>query len=142
MAQIFSARLFPPEPLLQYPCARRSKFGRALTRSGTSHSCDSTVAGPAERRENVLARCPPSVTPLFRDRKYHDSHRRDRILRFFLHPEIGQFSPHFGAISFLNYTENLEKRKKSTGEKFPPKIQCRQRPEIPDFCPLSWSNAS
>ena len=53
-----------------------------------------------------------------RDRKKHDSQRRDRIL-FFLHAEIGQFSPHFGAISLLNYTVNLEKRGKSTGDAGP-----------------------
>ena len=36
---------------------------------------------------------------------------------FLLRPGIGQFSPHFGAISLLNKTENLEKKeKKSTGE--------------------------
>ena len=77
--------------------------------------------------------------------KNHDSQRRDRILRFFLLPEIGQFSPHFGAISLLNYTVNLEKRerkvrwrkfKKSSGDGAP-KLQicvpCRgqMRPEIP-----------
>ena len=73
--------------------------------------------------------------------KNHDSHRRDRILRFFLRPEIGQFSPHFGAISLLNYTENLETRGKNPREKIQ-KIQWRRRPEIADFCPLSWSNAS
>ena len=51
------------------------------------------------------------------NRKNHDSHRRDRILRLFLCLEIGQFSPHFGAISLLIYTVNLEKsEKKSTGE--------------------------
>ena len=55
--------------------------------------------------------------------------------------EIGQFSPHFGAISLLNYTENMENKEKSTGEN-PPQIQWRQRPEIADFCPLSWSNVS
>ena len=39
------------------------------------------------------------------------------MLRFVLRPEIGQFSPHFGAISVLNYTENPEKHeKKSTGD--------------------------
>ena len=60
----------------------------------------------------------------------------------FLHPEIGQFSPHLGAISLLNYTENLErKRKKHPLEKIQ-KIQRRRRPDIADFCPLSWSNAS
>ena len=41
------------------------------------------------------------------------SQRRDRILRFFLRPEIGQFSTHSGAISLQNYTENLEKLEKS-----------------------------
>ena len=36
---------------------------------------------------------------------------------FFLRSEIGQLSPHFGAISWLDSTEALEKRKnKSTGE--------------------------
>ena len=34
----------------------------------------------------------------------HDSQRRDRILRFFFNPRMGQFSPHYGAISLLNYT--------------------------------------
>ena len=33
-------------------CAR---FGRALTRSGSPHLCDSMVAGLAARRDNVLA---------------------------------------------------------------------------------------
>ena len=42
-----------------------------------------------------------------RDRKNHDSQRRDRILRFLLK-----------------------------------NIQWRRRPEIADFCPLSWPNAS
>ena len=37
----------------------------------------------------------------------------DRNLRFFLRPECGQFSPHFGAISSLNYTVSLEKREKN-----------------------------
>ena len=34
----------------------RAQFGRALTRSGMLHLCDSAVAGPAARRDNVLAR--------------------------------------------------------------------------------------
>ena len=46
---------------------------------------------------------------------------------FFLRPEIGQFSPHFGATSLLDDTENLEKRKNP--EKIP-KIQWRRRPNI------------
>ena len=49
--------------------------------------------------------------------KNHGGQRRDRILRFFLYSEIGQFSPHFGAISFLNYTVNLENRGENPLEK-------------------------
>ena len=52
----------------------------------------------------------------------------------------GKCSPHIGANSLLNYTETLEKQKKSTGEI--QKIQWRRCPEIADFCPLSWSNVS
>ena len=77
---------------------------------------------------------------LFSGPENHDSQRRDRILRPFLRPEIGQFSPHFGMISLPNYTENLEKNEKHPLEKIQ-KIQWRRRPEIADFCPLSWSNA-
>ena len=51
---------------------------------------------------------PQVVWTIIRAKKKHDSQRRDRILRFLLRPEIGQFSPHFGAISFLCYTINLE----------------------------------
>ena len=47
----------------------------------------------------------------------NDGQRRDRILRLFLRPEIGQLSPHFGAIS-LQKKENLEKRKKIHWRKF------------------------
>ena len=62
-------------------------------------------------------------------KKKRDSHRRDRILRFFLRPEIVQFSPHFGAMSILNYTVNQEKRgKKSIGEF--KKIQWRRAPQL------------
>ena len=35
----------------------------------------------------------------------------------FLRPGIGQFSPHFGAVSLLRYTINLEKREKHPLEK-------------------------
>ena len=42
------------------------------------------------------------------------------ILRLFLRPEIGQFSPHFGAISLMNYTENLEKKENNPLEKKKP----------------------
>ena len=75
-------------------------------------------------------------TPL-RTEKHLDSQRRDRILRFFLRPEIGPFPPHFGAISLL--TKNMEKRCKHPREKIQ-KIQWRRRPEIADLCPLSSSN--
>ena len=46
--------------------------------------------------------------------KNHDSQRRDRILRFFLRPEIGQLSSHTQThtISLLTCTENLENRRK------------------------------
>ena len=73
--------------------------------------------------------------------KIHHSQRRDRILLFFLRPEIGQFSPHFSAISLLHCTVNPETLKKYPLEKIQ-EIQWRRRPEIADFCPLSWSNVS
>ena len=56
--------------------------------------------------------------------KNHDSHRCDRILRSFLRPEIGQFSPHFRAISLPNYTVKLEQRANIHRRKFK-KIQKR-----------------
>ena len=45
----------------------RVQFGRASTRSGILHLCDSAVAGPAARRDNVLASTceyPLSVTSI------------------------------------------------------------------------------
>ena len=42
--------------------------------------------------------------------------------------DIGQFSPHFGAISLPNYTENPD--------------PMETLPQIADFRPLSWSNAA
>ena len=80
---------------------------------------------------------------IFWDRKTHDSQRRDRILRSVLRLQIGQLSPHFGAIALLNYTENLEKRetihwrkvKKSSGETSPKlqiSVPCRGR-TCPDY---------
>ena len=56
---------------------------------------------------------------VFRDRpKNHDSQRRDRILRYFLRPEIGQVSPHFWALSLPNCTESPGDRgQKSTGRR-------------------------
>ena len=41
----------------------------------------------------------------------------NRIQRSFLCPEIGWFSPHFGTVSLLSYTSNLEsKENKPSGE--------------------------
>ena len=98
-----------------------SKFSR-ISRRWSDSPLLSTVWGLSRvskfsrisRKRTFLKR------PLFqnRDRKNHDSQRRDRILRFFLRPEIGQFSPHFGAISSLNHTNNLEKKEKNPLEKF------------------------
>ena len=46
--------------------------------------------------ENIRKTHPHNfATPTNRDRKNHDSQRRDRILRFFLRPEVGQFCGHF-----------------------------------------------
>ena len=75
-------------------------------------------------------------------RRNHDSHRRD--LRRFLRPEIGQISRHFGVISLLNYTENMERKETNPLEKIQqnqsgdgaPKLQisvpCRGR-TCPEF---------
>ena len=76
------------------------------------------------------------------DRKTHDSQRRDGILRFLLRPEIGQISPHFVAISLLNHTGDLERRGRNPLAEIKNNLQRRRRPEIADFCPLSWSNES
>ena len=68
---------------------------------------------------SVFPRRNTSLAILFlgTEKKSHDNQKRDRILRLFLRPDIGQSSPHFGAIFLLNYTKNLEKeKKKSTGE--------------------------
>ena len=48
---------------------RRALFGQALTRRGMQHLCDSTVAGPGVRRDNVLASKyeePPFRNPPFK----------------------------------------------------------------------------
>ena len=79
--------------------------------------------------------------------KNHDSHRRDKILRFFLRPGIGQFSPHFGVLFLLNHTEKPGKKGKNPQEKIQkmikssrdgaPKLQisvpCCGRPEEYSF---------
>ena len=53
----FFASLGKPMPDPRHP-KFRSQIGRALTRSGKSHLCGSTVASPASRRDNALAtRC-------------------------------------------------------------------------------------
>ena len=58
-----------------------------------------SLVGPA----NVASqRLPRDNFSLNRDRKTD--------VTGFVHPEIGQFSPHFGPISLLNCTENLEKK--------------------------------
>ena len=46
----------------------------------------------------------------------HDSHRRDGIWRDFLHWIFRYFLQIFRGLVLLNYTENLEKSKKSSGE--------------------------
>ena len=40
-----------------------------------------------------------------RTEKIHDGQRCDRILRLFLRPENGQFSPHFEAISLHRFPD-------------------------------------
>ena len=57
-----------------------------------------------------------SCLSLSQDRRNHDSQRHNRILRFSLRKQSGQCSPHFAAISLLDYTVNLEEREKITGE--------------------------
>ena len=42
-----------------------------------------------------------------------------RFSRVFLRPEIGPFSPHFGAISLLNYTDNPGEKRKNPLENNP-----------------------
>ena len=73
--------------------------------------------------------------------KNHDSQRRDRILRPFSPPGNRAIFSTFGGDFLLSYTENLEKKLKNPLEKLQ-KIQWRRRPEIADFSPLLWSNAS
>ena len=60
--------------------------------------------------------------------------RREKILRVFLRPEIGQFSPHFGGISLPSYTEKPgekgRKVQKSSGDGAPKlqiSVPCRGR---------------
>ena len=67
-----------------------------------------------------------------RDKRNHDSQRHDRILRFFSAWQIGQFSPYFGAISFLYCTGKKTRRnRKKMDQKTPV-----------ETAPLSWSNVS
>ena len=78
-------------------------------------------AGRPARTEHVLRFLAKGVQKKnneTRDRKSHGSQRCDRILRSFLRPVVGQFSPHFGAISLLSYTENLQRNEKIHGRKF------------------------
>ena len=64
----------------------------------------------------VSCHCDVSETPFFRNRKTMTATDVTGFYVFFSAWGIGPFSPHFGAISSLNYTENLEKTEKSTGE--------------------------
>ena len=65
------------------------------------------------------------------------------ILHFLSSRDIGQLSPHFGAISLLKYTENLEKqKKKSTGENSKDIHQWRRRPCTGDSAPYLHRRAA
>ena len=68
----------------------------------------------------------------------HDSQRRDSVLRFFLRRAI--FATFWGD-SLLHIAQKSRRKRRKIHEKIQ-KIQWRRRPEIADFCPLSWSNAS
>ena len=110
--------------------------------------CQGYVCETRSRWVNVLSfeKGRPQGKISTRDQKRHDSQRHDRILRFSLRPEIGQVSPHFGAICLLNCDllaklhRKLGEKGKNTGET--QKSQWRRHPEIADFCPLSWTSAS
>ena len=58
-------RSMSTDPVLASDC--RAQLGHMLTRSGVSHLCDNPIAGPAVRRDNVLAiRCEnPFLLPPF-----------------------------------------------------------------------------
>ena len=78
--------------------------------------------------------------PFSRDRKDHDSQRRDRILRFSPPGNRAIFSTFWG--DFLTKSNSTPGEKgKNPLEKIQ-KIQWRRHPETAHFCPLSWSNAS
>ena len=79
----------------------------------------------------------------YRDRKKkkHDNQSARISTPFFSAGKSGNFL-HVWADFLTNYTENLERKGKITGENFPPNIQWRRHPEIADFCPLSWPNVS
>ena len=52
--------------------------------------------------------------------------------------DFSLLSPDFRGLLLLNCTEILEKKQKNPVES----LQWRRRPEIADFCPLSWSSLS
>ena len=54
---------------------------------------------------------------------------------FLLRPEIGQFSPHLGPISLLNYTVNLKKREKIHWRKLKKKSSGDGAPKLQIFVP-------
>ena len=103
----------------------RKQFGRGSSRVKNCGESQFLPRGIEMSRGALRVYIASSTSPVS---AYHDSQRRDGILHFFLRLEVRQFSPHFGAVSLLDCTVNLEKR--------------GWRPEIADFCPLSWSNAS
>ena len=70
-------------------------------------------------------------------KKNHDSHRRDRIRRDFLHWIFRYFLQILGARLTKLHREPGEKAKNPVES-----LQWRRRSEIADFCPLSWSNVS
>ena len=85
---------------------------------------------------------------LCRGRKNHDSHRRDRIWRDFLHWIFRYFLQILGGSVLLNYTENLEKKQKiqwraSSGDGAPKlqiSVPCRGR-TCPDYGIEIWPRA-
>ena len=81
-------------------------------------------------RQHINKFDPPPISRTIPEKKKQDSQRRDRILRFFLCPEIGQLSPHFGVISSVNYAENPEKQEKIHRRKFKKKSSGDGTPKL------------
>ena len=81
----------------------------------TRHRCGDVSTNTSSSKRPKMQKYHNNKQP--RTEKNNASQRRDMILRFFLRPEIGQMSPHFGAIS-LSHTVNLEKRERFRWRKF------------------------